>query len=494
MRVPRGLKGVVVADTSDRRRPRRGGLLPLPRSTRAVELAEHRPIEDVWRLMIDGALPATLAERRRVRRRGRRRCGPSPTRWPPCSRRSPPSASRSTGCAPPLSLRGRDGGMRPTIDLTPAQRRADALRLCAVTPTLLCALHRLRARPRSGRAAPGPRATPPTTCGWSPGASRRRGTPGRSSSTSISTIDHGFNASTFTARVVASTGADLGACVVAAIGALSGPLHGGAPSRALALIDEIGIRRPDRRGGRARRSSPGERIMGFGHAVYRTADPRAVMLRRVAAGAGRRRGERRVRRPRRSGRGAGARRCSTSCKPGRRLHTNVELYAGVVMELCGIPREMFTPTFAASRVIGWCANVLEQAADDQIIRPSARYVGPAGASVGGRPHPGGAVGGAGSDRVVGLRAGRGRVGRPRLAVPPALLVAAGRIGVPAGGRGARCGRAPAAAGGCPTRASPALLGWPIDGGSPYAGRLYGCGCADGAVRRGEACPAGSGMP
>ena len=115
--------------------------------------------------------------------------------------------------------------------------------------------------------------------------------------------------------------------------------------------------------------------MGFGHPVYRTADPRAVMLRRIAAG---------LADDERSAEfvdlvTATEARVLTMLderKPGRRLHTNVELYAGVVMELCGVPRAMFTPTFAASRVIGWCANVLEQAADDRIIRPSARYVGP----------------------------------------------------------------------------------------------------------------------
>jgi len=194
----------------------------------------------------------------------------------------------------------------------------------------------------------------------------------------ISTVDHGFNASTFTARVVASTGADLGACITAAIGALSGPLHGGAPSRALALLDQIGT--PERIDEIVRPMIvDGAKIMGFGHPVYKTEDPRSVMLREVA---------------RRLAGGDGAidggfasffgfaeeveasvLRLLDELKPGRKLHTNVEFYAGVVMEICGIPRSMFTPTFASSRVIGWCANVLEQAADNKIIRPSARYVG-----------------------------------------------------------------------------------------------------------------------
>jgi citrate synthase len=185
----------------------------------------------------------------------------------------------------------------------------------------------------------------------------------------VATVDHGFNASTFTARVVASTGADLAAAVVAAIGAFSGPLHGGAPDRALASLDAIGS--PDRIDAWVRaRLEAGDRIMGFGHAVYRVEDPRAVLLRETA-------------------RELGGDLVDFACavedrvvallaelRPGRALYANVEFYAGVVMELCGIPRDMFTPTFAVSRVVGWAANVLEQARERRIIRPAARYVGP----------------------------------------------------------------------------------------------------------------------
>ncbi len=369
--VPRGLKGVVVADTRIGDVRGEEGFYHY-REYSAVELAEHRPIEDVWRLMIDGALPATLAERRAfVDEVAPLRAIPTEvaTVLPAIAAVSEPLDGLRTA----LSLVAATAAMRPTIDLSQAQRRADALALCAVTPALLGTLYRLRAgldpvvsRPDLGYAA---------DYLWM--------VTGREPSTAaaraieqylVSTIDHGFNASTFTARVVASTGADLGACVVAAIGALSGPLHGGAPSRALALIDEIAT--PERIDAVVRpKIVAGERIMGFGHPVYRTADPRAVMLRRVAAGLADDAasaafvdlvGQTEVR----------VLTLLDELKPGRRLHTNVELYAGVVMELCGVPRAMFTPTFACSRVIGWCANVLEQATDDRIIRPSARYVGP----------------------------------------------------------------------------------------------------------------------
>jgi citrate synthase len=169
--------------------------------------------------------------------------------------------------------------------------------------------------------------------------------------------------------VVTSTGADVGAAIVAALGALSGPLHGGAPDRALASLDEIGS--PDRIEPWVRaRVAAGDRIMGFGHAVYRTEDPRSLLLREVALGLG---GElvefaTAVERE--------VVRVLHELKPERQLYANVEFYAGVVMELCGLPRSMFTPTFAVSRVVGWSANVLEQAEERRIIRPAARYVGP----------------------------------------------------------------------------------------------------------------------
>jgi citrate synthase len=156
--------------------------------------------------------------------------------------------------------------------------------------------------------------------------------------------------------------------VAGAIGAFSGPLHGGAPDRALASLDEIGT--PDRIDEWVRaKVTAGDRIMGFGHAVYRTEDPRSLMLRDIAVDLG---GdlvdfattvEQRIVE------------VLAELKPGRNLYANVEFYAGVVMELCGLPRLMFTPTFAVSRVIGWTANILEQAAESKIIRPAARYIG-----------------------------------------------------------------------------------------------------------------------
>ncbi len=373
--VPRGLKGVVVADTEVGDVRGTEGFYHY-RQYSAVELAEQRSLEDVWRLLVDGALPATGSERDAFRAEV---AGLRPV--PPAVQAVLPAVAAASepmeGLRTALSLAAAARGLRPTLDIDARRRRADALFLSAVTPTLLCALHRLR----QGQAPvePDPRLGGAANYLWmltgvepDPVAARAV------EQYLISTIDHGFNASTFTARVVASTGADFGACVVAAIGALSGPLHGGAPSRALELLDRIGgpavLADPDPVARIDAVVRPmieaGDKVMGFGHAVYRTEDPRAVMLRDVARSLGGDRVrlaelvERRVIE------------LLEEWKPGRGLRTNVEFYAGVVMAACGIPPSMFTPTFASSRVIGWCANVLEQTAANKIIRPSARYIGP----------------------------------------------------------------------------------------------------------------------
>lgn len=364
--VPRGLKGVAVADTAVGD-VRGGEGFYHYRQYSAIDLAAARPFEDVWRLVLDGALPATAAERDAFLAEVR------PLRAiPPAARGALATIARASepldGLRTALSLAASERGLRPVLDLDPAARRRDALFVSAVTPTLLAALHRLR----SGLDVVAPRDDLAHAANYLWMLTGAEPEPAHARAVErylVSTVDHGFNASTFTARVVASTGADLGACAVAAIGALSGPLHGGAPSRALDLLDEIAT--PERaRDVVARKVRDGERVMGFGHAVYRTDDPRSLMLRDVARDLGGPLAELAL----------GVERAVVDVlaelKPGRELYANVEYYAGVVMATCGIPPEMFTPTFASSRVVGWCANVLEQAADPKIIRPSARYVGP----------------------------------------------------------------------------------------------------------------------
>ncbi|MFD7339525.1 citrate synthase/methylcitrate synthase [Streptomyces violascens] len=366
--VPRGLAGVVVTDTELGDVRGREGFYHY-RQYSAVELARSRTFEDVWHLMFHGELPDAAARAAFTARTAELRHLPDGVREAlPGIARTGALSGPLAGLRTALSLLGAAKGFRPVYDLDAAQRAEDALAACAAVPTLLTALHRLG----QGLEPVEPRDDLPYAANYLYMLTGSQAEPERVRAIEqylISTIDHGFNASTFTARVVASTGADVAASLVAAVGALSGPLHGGAPSRALDTLDAIGT--PDRIDGWIReRVLAGDRIMGFGHPVYRTEDPRSRMLRGIAESFG---GplvafavevERQVEA------------ILAELKPGRELHTNVEFYAGVVMELCGLPREMFTPTFCAARVVGWSANILEQSADSKIIRPAARYVGP----------------------------------------------------------------------------------------------------------------------
>ncbi|MFF9771149.1 citrate synthase/methylcitrate synthase [Streptomyces sp. NPDC014636] len=365
---PRGLAGVVVAET-EVGDVRGGEGFYHYRQYSAVDLARSRSFEDVWHLLVHGTLPearrgaAFTAETAALRR------------LPEDVRAALPAIAAAgrlsgplSGLRTALSLLGAARGLRPVYDIDADRRRADTVAVCAAVPTLLTALYRLG----RGLDAVEPRADLPYAANYLYMLTGSEPDPRRARAVEqylISTIDHGFNASTFTARVIASTGADIAACLTGAVGALSGPLHGGAPSRALDTLDAIGT--PDRIDPWIReRVLAGDRLMGFGHAVYRTQDPRSRMLREIALGFGGPRVDFAVEVERR------VEAILAELKPGRELHTNVEFYAGVVMELCGLPREMFTPTFAAARVVGWSANVLEQAADSKIIRPVARYVGP----------------------------------------------------------------------------------------------------------------------
>ncbi len=185
----------------------------------------------------------------------------------------------------------------------------------------------------------------------------------------ISAAEHGMNASTFTARVVASTGADCAAALSSAVGALSGPLHGGAPSRVLRMLDAVEAEGDAQRWVR-RALDCGERLMGFGHRVYRAEDPRARVLRRTARELGSRRAD--VAEALEEAALAELR----ARKPDRVLATNVEFWSAVVLDFADIPPALFTPMFTCGRVAGWSAHILEQKREARLIRPSAKYVGP----------------------------------------------------------------------------------------------------------------------
>ncbi|HEV3358251.1 MAG TPA: citrate synthase 2 [Pseudonocardiaceae bacterium] len=185
----------------------------------------------------------------------------------------------------------------------------------------------------------------------------------------VSAAEHGMNASTFTARVIASTGADVAASLSGAIGAMSGPLHGGAPARVLPMIEEV------ERDGDARKVVASildrhDRLMGFGHRVYRAEDPRARVLRRTC-------------------RELGAERYEVAAaleqaalaelrerRPDRAIETNVEFWAAVILDFAQVPPHMMPAMFTCARTAGWCAHIMEQKRTGRLVRPSARYIGP----------------------------------------------------------------------------------------------------------------------
>jgi citrate synthase len=191
----------------------------------------------------------------------------------------------------------------------------------------------------------------------------------------VTVSDHGMNASTFAARVVTSTGSDMVSAVVAAIGALKGPLHGGAPGPVLDMLDAIGS--PDRAEAWIEAElAAGRRIMGMGHRIYRVRDPRAAVLEQATL--------RLERAGFSTGRLALARAVERAAEgalraryPDRPLRANVEFYTAVLLDTIGLPRRLFSLAFAAGRVSGWCAHIEEQRSFGRLIRPGSRYIGPA---------------------------------------------------------------------------------------------------------------------
>ena len=364
--VPKGLAKVVVTDTELGDVRGDEGFFHY-RQYSAVELAEQVGVEEAWHLLFHGHLP-TDSELAAFRDEiGRLRVLP-----PGLAELLPGICATTTDSLQvlrtTLSAWGGVAGLRTLYDSDADERSAAAMAAAAITPTILAAAHRLHhglepvpADPALGHTEDYLR----MVTGERPAPKDVRAV----EQYLVATIDHGFNASTFTARVIASTGADLAACLVGAIGSFSGPKHGGAPSRALEALDEIGSL--DRAEAWVRsRVEAGDRIMGFGHAVYRTRDPRSEMLKAIARGWDDPLVDLAV------GVEDAVESTLAELKPGRELHANVEFYAGVVMKLAGLDPSMFTPTFCVARVIGWTANVLEQSRDPKIIRPAARYVGP----------------------------------------------------------------------------------------------------------------------
>ncbi len=275
-------------------------------------------------------------------------------------RQMPSSAAPMDALRTAVSLLGvEDQQMQPTLD--------QAIGLTAKIPTILAAFHRLR----NGQEPLAPRADLSHTGNYIYMLTGKDPTPVAAESLGtyfVLLADHSFNASTFVARIVASTDSDMYSAVSAAIGALKGPLHGGAPSLVLEMLQEIGT--PDKAEAWMRKRLKHGPIMGIGHRIYRAEDPRAEILRDLS---------RKVAEPAFFDLAyqseQTALRLVHENPRAARMYTNVEFYSSATLHAAGLPADLFTPTFAASRTAGYTAHVLEQAAERTLIRPNAEYTG-----------------------------------------------------------------------------------------------------------------------
>jgi citrate synthase len=345
--VQSGLEGVVAFATRIAEPDREGGALRY-RGVDIEELAGAVPFEQVWGLLVDGSPRPGLDARDRH---------PLPRR----------SGDARADLQAALATLAPAWGLRPLIDITDEDARADLARVSAAALSVV-------AQSARGDRAPVPEAEIDRAGSiaerfltrWRGEADPRHAR--ALDAYWVSAAEHGMNASTFTARVIASTGADVAAALSGAVGALSGPLHGGAPSRVLAMLDEIERTGDAERWVRAALDR-GERLMGFGHRVYRAEDPRARVLRRTA---------RELASPRYDAAAELERAALAELRarrPDRVLATNVEFWSAVVLDLAEVPAELFTSLFACARVAGWSAHVLEQKREGRLIRPSAVYAG-----------------------------------------------------------------------------------------------------------------------
>lgn len=359
---PPGLKGLVVADTTIGSVRGSEGFYHY-RQYNAADLARTKSVDEVLTLLIDGALPPECPEISL----GALRTLPAEVAELVDMMSTFTADSLSVVRAALLAAADIEGH-QPTLDVDHEQRRADAMRLIAIVPTVVARHYRRR----HGEEPIAPNAELSHAADYIHMATGE--SPDRLHATAVekylvATIDHGFNASTFTSRVVASTGASVASALVAGLGALSGPLHGGAPGRALSMIEEIGSAENARSWVEAKLDA-NEKIMGFGHAVYRAEDPRGIVLREAAEDIGGDLAKKAV------GIEQEILAKLAEWKPDQTIVTNVEYWAAVALGIAGLPTELFTPSFAVSRVIGWSAHILEQANEGKIIRPSANYVGP----------------------------------------------------------------------------------------------------------------------
>jgi citrate synthase len=349
--VQSGLEGVVAFATEIAEPDRDGGALRY-RGVDIEDLVGAVPYEQVWGLLVDGTFEPGLA----------------PAEPHQLSIRSGDARIDVQAALAVLGAPGSGLGFGQLIDISDEQARADLARASVTALSFVAQSARgVDLPPVAQRDVDQGRTIPERfLIRW-----RGEADPDHVKAIDaywISAAEHGVNASTFTARVIASTGADCAAALSGAVGALSGPLHGGAPSRVLQMLDEVEAL-GDADAWVTAALDRGERLMGFGHRVYRAEDPRARVLRRTARELGSARFEVAEALERAALAELQAR------KPDRVLATNVEFWSAVILDLAAVPAELFTSLFTCARVAGWSAHILEQKRAGRLIRPTAAYVG-----------------------------------------------------------------------------------------------------------------------
>src|SRR6478735_3923522 len=347
--VQSGLEGVVAFATEIAEPDKEGGALRY-RGVDIEELVGVVPFEQVWGLLVDGHLKPGL---------------PPAEPWPLVIRSGNPRVDVQSA----LARLAPEWGFREVLDIDDETARDNLARASVMALSFVAQSARGTGRPPVSQTEVDKANSIPERflIRW-----RGEANPDHVKAIDaywISAAEHGMNASTFTARVIASTGADVAAALSGAVGALSGPLHGGAPSRVLSMLDDV-----ERMGDAERYVKDlldrGERLMGFGHRVYRAEDPRARVLRRTAREVGSDRYEVAEALEKAALAELQAR------KPDRVLATNVEFWSAVVLDTADVPAELFTSMFTCARVAGWSAHILEQKREGRLIRPTAKYIGP----------------------------------------------------------------------------------------------------------------------
>ena len=372
---PRGLDGVVAAQTRLSHVDGQAGELIIG-GYQLKELAGRVAFEEAAHLLWRGALPSRDELATLRKEIAELRALPEETmRVVRAAARTPPIDALRMACAT-LSL-----DLAHPDDISPAADMAAAKLLTARFPTVVAAHARLSV----GKQPIGPRPDLPLSANFLYMVHGKEPDPIAARAIDaywVTVIDHGMNASTFAARVIASTRSDMVSAVTGAIGALKGPLHGGAPGPVLDMLKEI--KSADRAEAWVRNElAAGRRIMGFGHRVYKVRDPRADVLSKVADQLGSAALENRNLFDLARAAEQTILKVLEEVKPGRNLRTNVEFYTALVLQALGLEPRSFVATFACGRVAGWCAHVIEQHAEDHLIRPQSEYVGPRGLTIGG---------------------------------------------------------------------------------------------------------------